>query len=543
MTRNQPKSDRYDFVIVGSGFGGSVSAYRLSQKGYKVLVVEQGKRYRPRDFAKSNWNLRRWMWAPEVGMKGIMKLTALPHVNVLSGIGVGGGSLVYGATLPTPKDSFFSSGSWSGLTDWKKELAPHYDEALRMLGARENPDLTSADHLMQKLAVEIGREDHFRPTRVGIYFGDQKNPGASSNDPYFNGEGPARRSCIQCGHCMLGCSHDAKNSLDKNYLYLAEQLGAEVIAESEVETVTTAGKPDGSEGYFVEIKNTFGRKRRSTLLADAVVFAGGVLGTVPLLLRLKSKQQLPNLSDKVGADIRTNSETLTSVTDSNRDAHYSEGVSIGSILNTDEHTHVEPIVQGVDSNGWKLLMLPRSQGKTFVRRMLNLLSTLAKQPLSYLKLIFARDWGKRTITLLFMQQLDSTLTLKINRLGKPVTTAQEGPLPSCEIPESNDITDRVQKLMNDGTVFTGSTEAILGTPSTAHILGGCVMGESAHHGVIDKNNQVFNYQNLYVCDGSAVSANPGVNPSLSITAITERAMSHIPKKTSGSSTDIKEQTN
>ena len=532
MPNSPVQQQHYDYVIVGSGFGGSVSAYRLSQKGYKVLVIEKGKWYPANSFARSNWDFRRWIWMPRAGLQGIMKLTVLKHLNVLSGVGVGGGSLVYGATLPKPGPGFFQTGTWADLEDWQEVLTPFYDEAEKMLGVTENPNLTSADIVLRDLAKDMGREEHFQPTRVGVYFNADGNPGEPVPDPFFDGKGPTKRGCVECGRCMLGCPIGSKNSLDKNYLHLAQEYGAEVIAETEVVDVITAGAEDGSQGYLIQTQNSLGlRKRSKTVYATGVIFAGGVLGTVPLLQKLKRRGSLGRLSDKLGRDVRSNSETITSVTASDETVNYSEGVSIGSILHTDENSHVEPIVQGERSNGWKLLTLPRTQGKTFISRMINLFRTVAAAPKTYFDLVFAKNWGKRTLTLLFMQHLDSTLTLKTNWLGLPTTSTQDGSPPSCQIPESEDVTDRVRRITN-GTVFTGATEAILGTPSTAHILGGCVMGESQNDGVIDKYNRVYNYQNMYVCDGSTISANPGVNPSLSITAITEHAMSHIEAKNS-----------
>lgn len=528
MTNKKPSRNHYDFVIVGSGFGGSVSAYRLSQKGYKVLVIEKGKHYRAENFANSNWNLGKWIWMPALGLKGIMQLLPLSHVTVMSGVGVGGGSLVYGATLPTPESAFFNGGSWAGLEDWERELVPHYAVARQMLGATSNPQLTSADDVIRTLAKELGRESAFRPTTVGIYFGEGDLAADSARDPYFNGEGPARKGCIQCGRCMLGCQNNSKNSLDKNYLYLAQKLGAEILAETKVEDVVPTGDQRGSQGYFVVARSGSGLfGKRFTVSAKGVIFSAGVMGTVPLLLKLKENGSLKHLSERLGQDVRTNNETITSVTTSDRSAHYTEGVTIGSILGVDEDSHVEPIVQGPNSNGWKLLMLPRTSGDTFLQRMSGLLSSLASKPLTYLRLLFARDWGRRTFTLLFMQHLDSTIALTRNSIGLLASRVEDHQPPGTDIPMSKEVTERVEHLI-DGTSFTGAPEAILGTPTTAHILGGCVMGDSSKTGVIDSHNRVFNYRNLYVCDGSAVSANPGVNPSLTITAMTEWAMSKIP---------------
>lgn len=528
LANTQCSSSQYDYVIVGSGFGGSVSAYRLASKGYKVLVVEKGRRYAGDRFAKTNWNLRKWLWMPALGLKGIMQVVPLRHVTAMSGVGVGGGSLVYGATLPRPKAAFFESGSWAGLADWKNELAEHYDTAEQMLGAIENPRLTSSDRVMEQLAKDIGREAHFRPSTVGIYFGDDSGQASTDADPFFGGEGPDRSPCIHCGRCMLGCPNNAKNSLDKNYLYLASNLGAEVVAETQVEDVAPAGDQSGSEGYFVSLKSSSGLLgRQKTIYAKSVVFSAGVLGTVPLLLKLKAKGSLPRLSDAIGRGVRTNNETITNVTSSDRSAYFTEGVTIGSIIEVDDHSHIEPIVQGPQSNAWKLLILPRAQGKNFVSRMAQMGKSFLTKPVRHIRDLVSRDWGQRSFALLFMQHLNSTVSLRTGPFGMLASSEESGEAPSANIPVSNELTRRVEKLI-DGTSYSISTEAVLGTPTTAHILGGCVMSESAETGVIDQYNRVFNYQNLYVCDGSAVSSNPGVNPSLSITAITERAMSYIP---------------
>ncbi|MCG8669397.1 MAG: FAD-dependent oxidoreductase [Pseudomonadales bacterium] len=524
-------NEEYDYVIIGSGFGGSVSALRLSQKGYKVLVIEKGRWYRDQDFAATNWNLRRWIWAPYVGLRGIMKPTFLKHMTVMSGVGVGGGSLTYGATLPTPKSSFFKTGSWAGLQSWEELLKPHYKEALRMLGAAENPNLTEADFAMQRLAKEIDKEDQFHRSRVGVFFSESDDKETLHADPYFDGKGPSRKACIECGSCMSGCRHNAKNTLDKNYLYLAQQLGAEIIAEREVTDVIPAGNNDGSQGYFISHSSSkpYSSSLTKTIRTKGIIFSGGVMGTVPLLLKLKAKNSLPNLSNRVGADIRTNNETITAVTSFEKDTNFAQGVCIGSILHPDEHSHIEPINYNDRSGAWKLMLLPRTRGKTIGQRFLSLLANVLKSPIANLRLLLEKDWGKKTIYLLFMQHLDSKVSLQLNGSGSLKSEVSEGPPPAFDIPESDRLTEKVERLIN-GKATSATSEFIFGAPTTGHVLGGAVIGADANQGVINDKGLVFGYANMMVCDGSAMSANPGVNPSLSITAISEWFMSQIDEK-------------
>lgn len=516
----------YDYVIVGSGFGGSVSAYRLSQKGYKVLVVEKGRRFNPSEFSEGTSKLGSWIWSPKIGLRGIMKMTFLRHVAVMSGVGVGGGSLVYGATLPVPKDDFFTTGSWSSLRDWKADLCEHYQTALKMLGATKNPNLTNADNVLQKLAKSVNKEHTFEPTNVGIFFSEDGKSGSSVPDPYFDGEGPARVGCIQCGDCMTGCRYGAKNSLDKNYLYLAEKLGATVMARAEVTDVIPIGTTDGSLGYSV-YANQVGRKKL-TLRAKGVIFSGGVMGTIPLLLKLKAKGSLPRLSDMVGRDVRTNNESMTSVVGVGEHPNFSNGVTIGSIFHPDENSHVEPIRLGPKSGLWRFMVVPMATGRNIFVRLKEMLASIIKDPVNTSKAWFARDFGGRSITLLFMQHLDSTVTFKRGMFGQLSSKVEAGQMaPSADIPLSNQLAEKTAEII-DGKAMRLSSEVFLGAPATAHVLGGAVMGANDNTGVIDDHNRVFNYENLYVCDGSAISANPGVNPSLSITALTEHAMSKIP---------------
>ncbi|UTW56511.1 GMC oxidoreductase [Kordiimonas sp. SCSIO 12610] len=527
----RPASASYDYVIVGSGFGGSVSALRLSQKGYRVLVVEKGRRFETKDISKGTTRPGAWIWDPKIGLNGIMKLTFLKHVGVMSGVGVGGGSLVYGATLPTPKDSFFQTGSWAGLNNWKDALEPHYQTALSMLGATKNPRLTAADFVLRDLAREVGREDTFEATNVGIFFGDDGEAGQEVADPYFDGKGPKRTGCIQCGDCMTGCPYGAKNSLDKNYLYLAEKLGAEVLPETEVLDVKPAGARDGSEGYF--IKAQFGKEKPQIVKANGVIMAGGVMGTVPLLLKLRDAGSLPRLSEKLGKDVRTNNESLTSVTAVGKDPKFNDGVAIGSIFHPDEHSHVEPIRLGAKSGLWRLMLLPMATGGSLIARLGSLFKNWITDPIRGTKAIFTSSFGPRTICLLFMQHLDSSLSIERGRFGRLQSKLEPGQLPpSADIPLSNKLAHLTEKIIG-GKASRLGVEILRGAPATAHILGGAVMGKDETTGVIDAENHVFNYRNLFVCDGSAISANPGVNPSLSITAITEHAMSKIPHKSVG----------
>ncbi|TCI90129.1 GMC oxidoreductase [Tenacibaculum sp. M341] len=525
MKQNEIK--KYDYVIIGSGFGGSVSALRLAEKGYKVLVIEKGKWFKAKDFPKTNWNLKKWLWEPRLKLHGFFKMTYLNHVTVLSGVGVGGGSLTYANTLPVPKKEFFNSGSWAGLNNWEEMLQPHYKEAYKMLGAEDNPYFGPADELIQDLSKDLNREKDFDTTKVAVHFG---KAGQTIEDPYFNGKGPKRTGCIHCGACMTGCRHNAKNTLDKNYLYLAQQLGVEIIAEHEVFDVVPLNNTDGVDGYHVFFKNSIGKKKKKLVQTQSVIFSGGVMGTVPLLLQLKEKNSLPKLSAMVGGNIRTNNESLLLLTSTEKKSKdYTKGIAIGSILHIDKNSHLEPVRYGKGSSFFKMLTIPSVHHKYAIVRILGVFAVLLKSPLKLLKTIFSTSYSTRTTVLLFMQTLDSTLRFKLGKVTLLKTEKESSIAPSGFIPEASKLAKILGKKVK-AIPYSNFADVMLGTPTTAHILGGAVMGKDVTNGVINKENKVFGYENMYVCDGSMISANPGVNPSLSITAITELAMSKIPNK-------------
>lgn len=526
----EPEHD-HDYVIIGSGFGGSVSALRLVEKGYDVLVLEKGREFKAEDFPKTNWNLKRWLWMPALGFRGIFQMRFFRHVTVLAGAGVGGGSLVYANTLPIPKSAFFSNPAWGTLAAWEQELAPHYSVARRMLGATQAPWLTTPDKLLREIASDRGQAEAFEKTKVAVYFGE---PGKTAPDPFFDGHGPARTGCIKCGACMTGCRHGAKNTLDKNYLYMARKLGLQLRADCEVVDIRPLASPDGSGGYEVVFKQGTGwfRKRRR-VTAKHVIVSAGVLGSVDLLLHLRERS-LPNLSDQLGRRVRTNSESLIGVVTERRDEDLSRGISIGSIYQTDEHSHLEVVRYGAGSGFFRTLMAPHVGGQApGVIKLLQAVGRALRQPIHFLRSYLVPDWAKYTIILLYMRSADGTLRFRRKGLsGRMGTDVEQGERPTASIAEA---TELAEAMANKVQGFAGSlvTETALNIPTTAHILGGACMGRSAEDGVIDAEHRVFGYEGLYVIDGSSISANPGVNPSLTITALAERAMSKIPPKHEG----------
>ncbi len=528
----------YDVVIIGSGFGGSVSALRLTEKGYKVLVLEAGKRYEDPDFAKTSWNLRRFLWAPRFGMFGIQRIHLLNNVMILAGAGVGGGSLNYANTLYVPREPFFNDPQWREITDWRSELLPHYDQAQRMLGVVTNPTVTDADRIMQEVAEDMGCRDTWVPTPVGVFFGPdgEKRPGQLLPDPYFGGAGPARTGCIECGSCMTGCRFGAKNTLIKNYLGLAEKAGAHI---EPMTTVTDfSERPDGTWQVRTVRTGSWLRRTRRTFTANQVIVAAGTYGTQRLLFKMRDTGRLPKLSDRLGMLTRTNSESIVGagrlrVAD---DLNLTHGVAITSSIHPTSDTHVEPCRYGKGSNAMGLLQTLMTDGAgpegTDVPRWKQLVRTAREDPRGTMRLLNPRRWSERTMIALVMQNLDNSITTftKRTRFGFHRYLSKQGhgePNPSW-IPVGNEVTRRIAKKI-DG-VAGGTWGELFNIPLTAHFLGGAVIGDSAEHGVIDAYHRVWNYPTLSVVDGAAISANLGVNPSLSITAQAERAASLWPNK-------------
>jgi len=519
----------YDYIVIGSGFGGSVAALRLAEKGYRVAVIERGRRFRDSDYARTNWNLPRWLWAPGLFCHGIQEMTLFRNVLVLSGAGVGGGSLVYCAVLLEPPEPFFRDPQWSGLeSDWQEVLRPWYQTARRMLGVTPNPRLLRSDEFLRDYAEEIGRGEYFRPTEVGIYFGD---PDRETPDPFFDGRGPSRRGCDFQGRCMVGCSGGGKNSLDRNYLYLAEQLGVDIFAD----TLATDLRESADGGYIVEARrNGSVRLSRTSWSATGVVVAAGALGTNRLLLGCKERGSLPRLSPQLGKTVRTNSEILLGATSRDRSARYCDGISITSSLFIDETTHVEPVRYPEGSNAMFLLSTLLTDGYSRLGRILQFLYNVIRHPLHFLHCFNPAGWARKTVILLVMQTKDNRMELRLKRRWlmpwkkKLSSRLHTSTIPTF-IPSANRAARAIAEKMN-GVPKNAITEVLFNIPLTAHIIGGCPIGENPEKGVVDKHCRVFGYDNLYIVDGAAIPANLGVNPSLTITALAEYAMSHVPAK-------------
>lgn len=531
-----PRTDIFDYIVIGSGFGGSVAAMRLAEKGYRVLALERGKRYRDEDFPRTNWNLRRFVWLPALRCFGFMQFTMLKGVLVLHGSGVGGGSLVYANVLMEPDDRLFDAPGWRDLADWKTVLRPHYDTAKRMLGVTANPRLWPADDALRAIAGELGQGDSFRPAEVGVFFGEA---GKTVGDPYFGGGGPDRAGCTHCGGCMVGCRYNAKNTLVKNYLYFAEQWGVEVRAEAEARAIRPlpADQPDGARYAVTYRRSTALFGGATTVRARSVVLAAGVIGTLRLLFRCRDRtRSLPDLSPRLGDRVRTNSEALLGVTSRRLNVDYSQGIAITSVFEADAVTRVEPVRYPAGSGFIKMLAAPMiDAGDSLAGRLLKVIAHTMRHPLDFLRSKLPPDWARRTTILLVMQTEDNVMRL---RLGRHMLTLFRRGLVAehdaantihAQIPIGHRVARALARRM-DGITQAAIHETLLNTPTTAHILGGCAMARRSDEGVIDLNCEVFNYPGLYVLDGSIMPANPGINPSLTISALAEYAMSRIPPK-------------
>jgi cholesterol oxidase len=535
-----PRSDLdFDVLVVGSGFGGSVTALRLTEKGYRVGVLEAGARFRDEDFAKTSFEVTKYLFRPEVGCYGIQRIEAVRDSLIMAGAGVGGGSLVYANTLYEPLEAFYRDPQWADITDWKAELAPHYDQAKRMLGVVENPLRTASDDVMEQVAKELGVEDTFKPTQVGVFFGGpEAQPGEAVPDPFFGGAGPERHVCQECGDCMTGCKYNAKNTLVKNYLYLAEQKGATILPLTTVTGVT----PREGGGYDVTVKytkaNRATRRTTRTLTAEQVVFAAAAIGTQKLLHKLKAQGMLPKLSDRLGYLSRTNSESILGAvgpkpSKTEPGVDYSRGIAITSSFYPDEFTHVEPVRYGKGSNVMALLQTVLTDGDADEPRWRTWLRELWLAKKTLIDLYDVKHWSERTVIALVMQTKDNSITTYLKRIpgtGKFMLTSRQGhgePNPTW-IPVANKVVRMMADIM--GGIPGGAIGDPFNMPMTAHFIGGCAIGRSADDGVVDAYQRVFGYPGLHIADGSAISANLGVNPSLTITAQAERAMSFWPNK-------------
>ncbi|MDX6677330.1 MAG: cholesterol oxidase [Solirubrobacteraceae bacterium] len=531
MARSAREHD-FDWIVVGSGFGGSVSALRLTQKGYRVGMFESGRRFADHEFARSTWDVRRYFFAPRLGLRGIFRLSLFKDVSIISGAGVGGGSLGYANTLYRPRPRFYEDPQWAGLEDdWEAALAPHFDEAERMLGVATVATDDPADDMLRAFGDHIGVADSYAKTRVGVFFG---KPGETVDDPYFGGEGPRRTGCIGCGRCMVGCPTGAKNTLPKNYLWFAERGGTKVMPDRTVVDVRPLGAGDGRDGYAVTTERTGAwlRKRRRVHSAGAVVLAGGALGTNKLLQRCRHNGSLPHVSPRLGELVRTNSEAILAVTAKDDSIDYGKRVAISGSIFPDENTHIETVSYGHAGDAMSLLHTLLIGDGTKLTRPLKFLAAVLRHPLAFARLFDPRAWSRRTIILLVMQTLDNAIALRPRpgRFGAMRLQTEQNPdkpMPTF-IPVANEAAQWIAEQI-DGVPQSSLMEAIASIPTTAHILGGAVIARSPQEGVVDARHHVFGYENLLVCDGSVVPANVGVNPSLTITALAERAMSFVPE--------------
>jgi len=528
----------FDFIVIGSGFGGSVSAHRLAEKGYRVAVMEMGRRWTPDNLPRTSWSIHRWIWRPNLGLRGFFNLRFFKHATIFHGCAVGGGSITYASTLLPPPEKVWEAGSWTGIADWKAEMPQHYGTASRMLGVTENRILGPADYLLKKAAEAAGIGHTFYCTQVGIFEPAEGMPGNQTfPDPFFGGEGPARTTCMGCGGCMMGCHYGAKNTLDLGYLYLAEKHGARLFPETRVVNVKPLGGiGDGSAGYEVDtVKSTaFIRRQPRRVTCRGVIFSASSLGTMELLFKLKEKGSLPAISSQLGQHVRTNSESLIGARTPGYSQDVSQGVAIGSGIYIDEHTHIEAVRYPSGSDAMGFLTTILTNGRPGPQRIAlwlkNVIASLLRHPFKTLRVLQPLGWAREFVVLLCMQAIEGEIEMRWQRPWfwpfRKFLVSRGEKVPTY-IPKANEFAQKYAELTG-GFPMSMLPEILFDVPGTAHCIGGCVIADSSTHGVVDSHHRVFNYKNMYICDGSVVAANLGVNPSLTITALAERAMSFIP---------------
>jgi cholesterol oxidase len=543
----------FDFVVIGSGFGGSVSALRLAEKGYKVAVMEMGRRWTAENLPRTSWSIHRWLWRPSLGLRGFFNIQFFKHATIFHGCAVGGGSITYACTLLPPPAKVWEAGSWKALEDWKAEMPQHYETASRMLGVTQNTILGPADHLLKKAAETTGSGHTFYCTNVGIFQPVVGEPaGQTFPDPFFGGQGPARTTCIGCGGCMMGCRHGAKNTLDIGYLYLAEKQGARIFPETRVVNVKPRdGIIAGGAGYEVStVKSTaWIHRHREQVTCRGVVFSASSLGTMELLFQLKEKGSLPAISSQLGQHVRTNSESLIGVRTPGYSEDVSQGIAIGSGVYIDEHTHIEAVryPRGSDAMGFLTTIL--TNGRPGPQRIAlwlkNVIASLLRHPFKTVRVLQPLGWAREFLILLCMQALDGEIEMRWQRPWfwpfRKFLVSRGEKVPTY-IPKANEFAQQLA-LLTGGFGMSMLPEILFDVPGTAHCIGGCVIADSASHGVVDSHHRVFNYKNMYICDGSVVAANLGVNPSLTITALAERAMSFISPAAETDWNDVAESNN
>ncbi len=510
---------------------------RLAEKGYSVLVLERGKNWGDKDFPKSNWNIWKSLWLPFLRCFGTWQLTFMNGSLALHSSGVGGGSLMYGNVLMEMNERLFEAPNWHHLADWKSLLRPHYDTAKRMLGVTTNPRLWTADNALREIAVERGEADRFQPTEVGVFFGADA---ATVPDPFFNGEGPERAGCIHCGGCMVGCRYNAKNTLPKNYLYFAEKMGVKILAEATVTDIRPLNGEGSSDArYEISFHRTtdWPFPAKKSVRSRNVIIAAGALGSLDLLFRCRANtHSLPRISGRLGYNVRTNSENIQGASSRDHGMDYSKGIAITSILYTKDDINIEPVKFSDGSSLLRNISAPMVDGERVGERMLNTLVEILRHPINFFNTRFFSRWARQTTILLYIQPLEETLRVgwgrsiySLFRKGVVYIKGDKAQLPKGPA-LANTITRQFAKKIN-GIPQASITDTLLNYPVTAHFMGGVPIGRDENEGVVDIHFQVYNYPGLYVVGGSIMPGNPGVNPTLTITALAEYAMSNIPPKT------------